>query len=369
MGDDLTAARRFSERVQADIGGLIKAVSAAPVPAPHILSGYLESVQSAAKSQHARAIYRGAQTVIDAIDVRAPLPVVQGRVLTLNKLAAQYQAGLEEIAAHQPARGSDNVGPPPFPSPQAAVIAKRFEQARAALLPLMEFAQPGAEAEPLKRLANFTQEELAQSCAAPAAQDHHTEMLAPPPIALTSSPPVDVDFETLMPHFTSHALQTARQTKKTVSVSYAAEDVRLCPAQAQALQPVLEHIAQTLVTGVMERPETRQARGESGAGHIAITASMAALPPADTRADSSHQAPQAAKKAVSISIDCPGSPLSLTAFTPAGHVVSGLTVTPGQNMTDRTTHVVLTLPTERAGDQNLNVSNGTIAPQISEIAL
>lgn len=363
MGDDLTAARRFCGHATANMELLMAAIVNNSVCAPHILIEYLAGVQSQAKSQHALAIYRGAQNVIDAVNASAPLERVQGRALSLNKLIVQYQAGLDEIApapANVPEMNAAEINegslllpsaPPPFPSAEDAALAAKYERARAALLPLMGFANQAGEAAALGRLAGFTQSELTPAGQHDIGGENNAEAASQTEAALgaaASAMPVkkslasslaltseskkqdkprapDVDFETLMPHFTSQALQAARQVQKTVSVSYAAEDVRLSFEQAQALQPVLQHIAQQIVMGVLERPETRAQRGDSSAGHIALTASQQS-------------------GMVSISLDCPGAPMLVSAFTPKVHSVKGLAITPGEHTAQGLMHIVMSLP-------------------------
>ncbi len=366
MGDDLKIARRFCATIRADIATLIKGVSAA---VPNSLIPLLASIQFEAKIAHARGIYRAAQTVIDAINDGAPLATVQGRVLSLNALATQYEQGLDEIApqaANVPANvvvsAEDAIAPEvsEIIAPETsedievictdAAITARYDAAREALRPLMGFAQP-AERKALNAVAGFDDAEIA-----PIAK-----------VAIPSTPiyrsPEKVDFETLMPGFTSHALHCARQCAKTVSVSYSCEGVTLSRGQAQALQAVLAHIAETFVSGVLEPAETRRARGQSGAGHIALTA-------------------KSIGEQVSVSIDCPSgpllaaasnTPLSVSAFIPSMHGVSGFNMTPGENMRNGLCHIVLSLsrsenPVIKPRSEN-TVVMPTSTEMLSELAL
>ena len=366
MGDDLTAARRFCDSVRSDMSALMEGVCAQPCAAEDVLLGSLVRIQSGAKRLHARAIFRAAQTVVNAVNDSAPLPTVQGRILSLNKLVVQYEGGLDDIAP-RPANAEHDIqepvdsplvfadAEPPMPD-----IEARFRAARAALLPLMSFAQTGADREALARLAKFSDNEIdAQKDIQEADITLETLSEAIEPLKLeledvssletqsSSLPPKSearssyagrpTDFESLMPSFISHALQEARLTEKTVSVSYGADGVSVAQANAPALQSLLEHIAQTLVRSVVERPETRRARGQSGAGHIAVTAT---------------QSP----KTLTVSIECPGAPLAISAFRSAALNVPGLTITPGANAHDQLTHIVLTLPRKAAAGSPAKVS-------------
>ncbi len=328
MGDDLKIARRFCDTIRADISALIEGTGVEGMMKPTALIHSLASIQSEAKLAHVRGVYRAAQTVIDAINVASPLATVQGRLLSLNTLAIQYEQGLDEIApkaANGFASAQEGVASEGDIASEVictdAAITARYDAAREALRPLMGLARP-AERKALNAVAGF--ETLAKS---------------PSPI-LTSTPnypspdpiyrsPEKVDFETLMPGFTSHALHCARQCAKTVSVSYSCAGVTLSRGQAQAMQAVLAHIAETFVSGVLESAETRRARGESGAGHIALTA-------------------KSIGEQISVSIDCPSAPLStaplsVSAFIPPKQSVSGFNMTPGENMQNGLCHIVLSL--------------------------
>lgn len=387
MGDDLTTARRFCDNVRGDMSALIDAVCTQPCAAPDVLIDSLDRIQSGAKRLHARAIFRAAQTVVNAVNDSAPLPALQGRILTLNKLIVQYETGLDDIMP-RPANGDDApleikdsalvfaAAAPPMPD-----IDARFRAARAALAPLMGFAKPGQESEALTRLARFSDDDIiavkTQSESLEAQSDILLETLFEdgPEMRAADTPLVDsqadtahtftpraraataveradtaqLDFETLMPDLISCALQEARQTDKTVSVSYAAEGVSFSASQLPALQSLFAHIAKTLVHAVLELPETRRQRGASGAGHIAITAAQQAA-------------------TLSVSIECAGRAQTVSAFIPAGQVIEGLLITPGQNAGEGHTHIVLTVP-RKAPSQMLTQAGVTgLNPQSAEMA-
>jgi|GEM_PF-2793259 len=356
MGDDLTAARRFCNSVRSDMSALIDGVSAQPCAAPDILIGSLDSIQSGAKQLKARAIFRAAQTVVNAVNDRAPLPTLQGRILSLNKLFTQYEDGLDDIAP-RPANGAlaDHELLPKLSETKShdEALDARYTAARQALAPLMGFTQDRPEREDLIKLAGFTAAELKTTAAEEASSiDAVLEPLFQEPADITEQPDAvlpksiaaplftqpaamkslrqidaarHVEFETLMPDFISHALQEARQSDKTVSVSYAAEDVSVAYEQLTAFQSLLSHIAKRLVGSVLERPETRRGRGLSGAGHIAITAT------------------QTSGK-ISVSIECPGKALAASAYMPTGQSVEGLIITPGGEARADHAHIVLTAP-------------------------
>ena len=404
MGDDLTAARRFCTTVRSDITSLMDGVCAQPCAAPDVLIGSLVSIQSGAKQLHARAIFRAAQTVVNAVNDRAPLPTVQGRLLSLNKLITQYEAGLTDIAP-RPANGDlaqqiDVQAPAPVstgPRGTCSDLDVRYAAARQALAPLMGFAK-GPERQSLVQLADFKDAELApapkdtaldiqletlfddssdpaveavmlsetlspddpdvQPLAAPDTEsvrphllndDVISQPLFTQPISVHSIRHIDslrqIDFETLMPDFISLALQEARQTDKTVSVSYASEGVSLSKGQISAFHSVLGHVAKTLVSRVLERPETRRLRGESGAGHIAITATQT-------------------QDKVSVSIECPGKALTVSDFMPAAQSLEGLTITLGENAKEGHAHIILKASRKSRTPQ----SDASSQPKSTEIA-
>jgi hypothetical protein len=384
MGDDLTVARRFCDSVQGELEGLIEAVCAQPCAAPDVLIGSLDKIQAGAKSLHARAIFRAAQTVVNAVNDRAPLPTVQGRVLSLNKLFLQYESGLNDIAPRPANIEGDteieDVAPkmdaifscdaPPMPD-----IEARYRAARAGLVPLMGLAKVGVERESLTKLADFSDDELEglqvveldeadgvgddtsldittpledlTDVAAPDVAEINVTALTSP-VMEKSQTAAPVSFENLMDGFITQALHEARLTEKTVSVSYAADGVTIGAARVAAAQNVLDHIARTCVRSILERPEARRARGQSGAGHIAVTVTQN-------------------QSATTISIECPGAPLGVSAFMPpqdkSASRLEGLMITPGPNAADDLAHIVVSLP--RARKEKLAESMTVSAAEIA----
>ena len=359
MSDDLTAARRFCDTVRSDMSSLIEGVCAQPCAEADVLIGSLVRIQSGAKRMHARAIFRAAQTVVNAVNDRAALPSVQGRILSLNKLITQYEMGLSDIAP-RPANGESADLAPEANKTAPDTLDKRYADARAALAPLMQFAKPGVERDSLSALSGFKTGEITSQETVDPNQglvSDETPLDASSAASLPSAPrsaPAftnaqnvairPLDFEILMPSFITHALQEARQTDKTVSVSYAADGVSLSACQVPALQNTLNHIAKTFVRSVLERPETRRGRGDSGAGHIALTAAQT-------------------QDTLSISIECPGTTQSISAFLPDGPRTEGLIITPGQNAAEGFAHIVLTCPRK-----SLAASSAASTPQSAEMA-
>ena len=372
MGDDLTVARRFCDSVQGELEGLIEAVCAQPCAAPDVLIGSLDKIQAGAKSLRARAIFRAAQTVVNAVNDRAPLPTVQGRVLSLNTLFLQYESGLNEIAprpanveGHEEAETlepeilepeTDAVFTPD--APPMPDIEARYRAARAGLAPLMGLTKVGPERESLTKLASFSEDEIEGQLVSLETADvlkgEPIEQIVAPlegledPLKLTTTeldvtaltspvPPktqssVPIAFEILMDGFITQALHEARLTEKTVSVSYAADGVTIGAERVNAAQHVLDHIARTCVRSILEKPETRRARGQSGAGHIAVTVTQ------------NHSA-------TTISVKCPGAPLGVSAFMPSQDMTAsrleGMMITPGPHAADELAHIVVSVPRAR----------------------
>lgn len=328
MGDDLTAARRFCDTVREDISLLINGLCAQPPASPDVLIHPLDRIQTRAKRIQARGICRAAQTVVNSMKDRAPLAAVQGRALSLNKLIAQYETGLEDIAPRpanlQGASAAHFEGEPPIVyadiGPPMPDIDARYRAARAVLAPLMAFAPQGQDREALVKLANFSADEL------PAA-GIGLSVSAPPKIRSGAA----LNFETLMPEFVSRALHEARQSDKTVSVSYAADDVTFDARHRADLQTLLGHIAKTFVHSVLERPDVRRERGFSGAGHIALTAVQDI-------------------EALNVSIECSGRSIAIEEFFQPSETFSrpsslaGLKITAGPDAHNESTHIVMTVP-------------------------
>jgi len=271
MGDDLTAARRFCNTVRSDMSALIDGVCARPCAAPDVLIRSLDSIQSGAKQLKARSIFRAAQTVVNAVNDRAPIPTVQGRILSLNKLIAQYETGLNDIAP-RPANGvlADDDLPALLPTGETDLDA-RYNAARDALAPMMGLSRKGPERDNLVSLANFSDAELKDAVnrfeklqadgpsdivleslfssdaemeiepafsspallieSAPAKNaapditfsEFPSDPLFTQPAALQSIREIDfareIEFETLMPEFISQSLQEARQTERRAAAA------------------------------------------------------------------------------------------------------------------------------------------------------
>ena len=241
MGDDLKQARRF---VTAAMGDMDILLSEARMESD-LAQAALRRVQSAAKSLQARGIYRAAQTVLEAYERSMPQAKIDGRLMALYKLTVQYGEGLDEIAPADSMVGDDSDAALP-----GADMQTRFDTAREILIPLLPFA--GKTAPALQYLADTT---LADMATAPQA---------------LSGP--DVSFESLMPDVTNTALRTARAHGKSVSLSYAADDLSVRNHQAEGIRAQLESTVEHLVKTHIETPERRAAKGLSRNGYIDITA-------------------------------------------------------------------------------------------------
>ena len=84
-------------------------------------------------------------------------------------------------------------------------------------------------------------------------------------------PPL-VSFESLMPDITDAALRSARGQGKSVSISYAADNLLIEKSQVDQVQGELDRIVKRLVRGKINTPEHRQNAGLSRSGHIDISA-------------------------------------------------------------------------------------------------
>lgn len=233
IGDNLTDARAF---VTSTVTSMDILLSDARLNSS-LTQSTLKEIQAAAKSLHARGIYRAAQSVLNCYSSTCSQPKIDGRLMALYKLVAQYGEGLDEIA---PIVTEETLA-----SRQDELDA-RYAAACEALIPLIKFS--GETAPALQRLAGLN-------------VDLPTKTAEP-----------QVSFESLMPDVTNSALRAARTQGKSVSVSYAADGLAVADSQVEAVRGQLEDIVTQLVRTRIASPNTRAAKGLSRGGHIDISA-------------------------------------------------------------------------------------------------
>ena len=234
MGDNLEAAREFVSRCTGDIARLISGEINSR-DAVSILSG----IETAAGHMHARAISRIARQARDEFKFQRVKPVQSGSLLALNKLITQYEAGLSEIETTNQANADRT---------QSRDQAE-FDRASKTLKGLLSFAGSDPHKSALESLIRFGGGEV--------------------PLK-----PEYMPFETAVSDITEEILRTARQTKKSVSISTACEDVSLTNTQLQRLENLLVMIGRCLVRDSIDPPDIRASRGQSRSAHIALTATQ-----------------------------------------------------------------------------------------------
>lgn len=310
MGDNLKAASQFVTESKRALDHLITV----PSLNPSNTFDQLAELQRGAKIMHARAIYRAAQTAVDMMHKGRPQDMVQSELITVRGLVSQYENGLIEVLNETkpaqseitagprevtktaitsldmqsdvqeksfpvgdmiedlnaqlagaftaaPAADTANDRPLDYTAPIASLTSLQpaLDAAKQHLEPLIDFAPAAEQRDALRRLSRlYGQAQTAEAAAADTKQ------------------PASVEFESLMPELTNLVLTSARHAGKTVSISYAANNVRLGADMAEHLRPALIDLINVLINRSLEAPELRRARGESGAGHISIIADMSA---------------------------------------------------------------------------------------------
>lgn len=279
-GDDLRAARDFVDQAQSDMAVLLSNSDILHADATQALV----RIRDGAAGNHARAIDRAvqaAQHLLGSTMAATRSPAWAGQLFVINKLLTQYASGLAEVEAALIAATSEAVVDAPTPVADAGVLgdaadtrpatddsdAFAFAAARDTLKPLLKFAETDAQVRALSTLARLDDDVRLVAPRNAHAETVTTAIDAP-------QKPATVPLETLMQTFTSAALAHARQTDKIISVSYAADDIDIPTSQRAALDRLFADMAERLIDLCVERPEIRQARGESGAGHIALTATV-----------------------------------------------------------------------------------------------
>lgn len=238
LGDDLTAARRFSDECLDTLSSLI---SGGERSGDAIINA-LEDIQSQATDLKARSIRIAARVAIEDLAHSHSPANRSGSLLALNKLVHQYTQGLNQIAPSAQLH----------PVLSAQILqddARNMQTARETLAPLKHLAKPGAETAAITALLNLS------------------------PIDLQSASPKPADlFDVIMPAVTGESLRKARHSKKSVSVSYATDEIFMGSRLSKTLETALAALCKGLVERCVEVPLRRQNQGLSGTAHIAITA-------------------------------------------------------------------------------------------------
>lgn len=237
IGDDLIEARDF---VNTTIESMDILLSDARLNT-ELAQSKLKEIRLDARTLSARGIARAAQSVLDCYESTCSQPKIDGRLMALYKLVAQYAKGLDEIAPIMSEADLDT---------ENDDLDTRYAKARDTLIPLIKFS--GKTAPALQRLAGITVDLPAK----------------------TAEP--QVSLESLMPDVTNSALRAARTQGKSVSISYAADGLSVADSQVEAVRGQLEDIVTRLVRSNIASPNSRIAKGLSRAGHIDISATQTA---------------------------------------------------------------------------------------------
>lgn len=261
-GDDLLAARAFVDAAQRDITQLLD-------PDNHALPNIalrLSRIITLAKAVSARAVDRAAQLALDMSQSKVGFEKSaqwQGQILVLNKLISQYGIGLRQVEAElENTVASLNSGGAQIcasvENSSGMALKEQFHAAQSTLKPLLKFAETDTQRNALSRLAKL---------------DSAVTKQFKTDVGAKQIKQADIPFEAIMPSFTASALRAARQSDKIVSISFGAEGpVNIAAEQCANMDNLLCGVASGLVNQWLERPDVRQSRGESGAGHIAVTA-------------------------------------------------------------------------------------------------
>ena len=253
IGDDLIDARDF---VNSTIVSMDILLSDARLNV-ELSQSRLREICLDARTLSAKGIARAAQSVLDCYESGCSQPKIDGRLMTLYKLVAQYAEGLDEIA---PVIKRDS------PAVQQDTLEAQHAKACETLIPLIKFS--GDTAPALQRLTGIS--------------------------VGTSSKTVEpkVSFESLIPDITNSALRAARSQGKSISVSYAADGLAVIDSQVESVRGQLEDIVTRLVRTRIASPDTRASKGLSRSGHIDISATETA-------------------KGLDISVECDGEKVTL----------------------------------------------------------
>lgn len=288
-GDDLLRAREFCSAARGEMDAILMAdrgSDCAPGRDPHWLSERLSGVQRGAKRMRARAIYRSAQDVLSVVQGRhdhVPInwPIVDGRLVVLNKLIHQYSDGLDDVWQHYAANLTEEneTDSPPInklAAPAQAPVLKHYGADSAekhtglqdADLKCAEQTSPEAQTKSVHSRAQATLEALL-----PHARNDERAALqrlleaSRKPCQSEDKPLANaddrLDFVDALPELVQQWLGEGRDYGKTLSVSYALDGVRLSADQQQSLIDRLQARLSDLIAGSMPL---------QGIGHLDLVA-------------------------------------------------------------------------------------------------
>lgn len=246
LGDDLEHAHIFVTSALSDMDLLLSDLRLDRERALKTVT----SVQNGAKTMKARGISRAATAVIRSYRDHHQQPKIDGRLMALYKLVVQYNDGLNEIAPLvQVPKLSEELGD--ASNSQATDHKLAYAQAKTTLSELLPLAQNESQA--LQRLMDL-------------------DLSINPNLDSEPQRATQVSFESLMPDITDAALRSARGQGKSVSISYAADNLLIENSQVNQVRGELDRIVERLVKGKIGTPQQRQNAGLSRSGHIDVSA-------------------------------------------------------------------------------------------------
>ena len=241
IGDDLEAARRFTDMCQTHIFALLSDEKTTRDET----STKLKEIRTSARQMSARSIARMAETALNDIKGQSHEPKhYQGSLLSLNKLIFQYAQGLDEVYHVKIAKTVTRKSAVTDKSP--AEYRLDFMKACDVLRPLLKFTATEAEKQSLEKIADIRLQ-----------SDNGTQTTT---------------LDTLMPAITNELLRYTRRRGKALSISHGYEDLRIDKELGAQLSTIIVELCQALIDQSLETQKVRHQADKSGAGHMAFTA-------------------------------------------------------------------------------------------------
>ena len=243
-GDDLVAARRFMNLCHSHMSDMF---SGGQLPLDDVVNRLAE-IQDHAKLMHARSIYKSAQSVIDNLMGRQSEAECASSVMVLQRLIAQYDHGLSEIAPPS-TRYFKTAKTNPVGPEIVSDLTRQIETAKT-LAPLIKFA----EAEDRPALVKLVGLAANQGKSNPARRRDA--------------------FENILPALTNHWLRNARSQGKSISVSSGVDACLVTVDLLDNIQSVLSDLGSLVISDVVGTPEDREQMGLRRSAHLAVTGRM-----------------------------------------------------------------------------------------------
>lgn len=260
MGDCIKQARAF-------VQGCHEALSQADDSCVEDMTGVLVDIQSGAKLNRARAIYRAAQDALQSLDDENSLPL---RLHALHNVVSLYESGLIEMEEEEAQLTQ-------ISSDEETLENREFDSADIISVDFSETARQNRAKDAMKSAlpyADDTQKQAIDKLLAFSGDQTEAEQTPPidkSTVAENRASTSNIALESFIRDIIQTGLSVARQFKLTLSLSYDMSGITLPETQAEAVRVLTENCLTKLICHLAAATDPESLT------HIDISASPAAM--------------------------------------------------------------------------------------------